>query len=134
VLAGFALAIIITFAAVVTAQTAVRQSDVPFTQLWTLPALADGTCILQIGVRNQENKLETYELEIESADRQIESWPRIQVESNQQWTTRFSFADCPPTTVLIFLYRLDQPDKIYRMTQISPASFATPDASFSSGQ
>lgn len=125
-LAGFALAIVITAAAVVTAQTAVRQSDLPFTQLWTIPARVDGTCTLQIGVRNQEDRLERYELEIASADKQIETWPRLEVGSNEQWTTRFSFVDCPTTAVQVRLYRLDQPDKVYRMTLISPASFATP--------
>lgn len=130
--AGFALAIVILAAAIVTAQTAVRQSDLPFTQLWTIPVRVNDTCTLQIGIRNQEERFERYELEMESADRQIETWPRIEVGASEQWTTRYNFADCPTTTVNVRLYRLDQPNKIYRMTLVSPASFAPPAVSSAS--
>jgi uncharacterized membrane protein len=126
---GFGLALMILVLALVTAQLAAQQKDLPFTQLWAVPVNDAEAYTLQLGINNQENRLMHYDLMVDSGGDRIEEWQRIALSPSQVWATRLSLSTLPAKPVDIRLYNLDRPGEVYRTVQIAPSSFPTPTVS-----
>ncbi len=124
---GLGIALVIGVLAVFTAQASARQRGLPFTQLWALGANTAGTCHLQVGILNQENKPQSYELIVAIDGYGYELLTHADLASNEPWTALLALP-CPTQTVHVDLYRSEDPKEIYRSVELSPTAFLTPSA------
>lgn len=95
---------------------ALQQPAQDFTQLWVLPASDTNTSIVRVGVHTMEATPLTYQLEVAQGDTLIKDWPTILLQPGATWEVQIALpaalSDTEPITVR--LYRLDQPDIVYR--------------------
>lgn len=110
VVAAFVLVGVIGMAGV-GAQT---QPNTPFTQLSMLPDPATSNAVvLRLG--NFENATTGYLLQLNVAGSTVAEWSPLELQAGQQWTGTAALPAVPTaTTVEAVLYRLDQPNTVYR--------------------
>ena len=118
-----ALATAIAILSVLYAVIGVEQQPHPgFTQLWILPATLTGnSCAVRLGVRNFEGTTVTYRITLTMNGQQLTTWQSVVLESEQTWNQVVSI---PPGTVHnmyveVRLYRLDQPQTVYRNVHLT---------------
>lgn len=120
----FGLAGYILIGAVLIAYISSRQTETAFTQLWAIPTVTtEGTYEVQIGIRNEEDLSETYNLYIDINGRRLDEWSKIPLKSGDEWTTTISLPEKPSQPIRISLYRIQDPVNVYRWLRISPETF-----------
>lgn len=113
----------LTVTAVWLARESAFRAGTAFTQFWAVPSLADGQPALQIGIYNQEKETVAYQVYMESRGRILEQWSGIVLDSGQTWETVLILDSLPQSPLRILLFRADDPDRIYRMVRVVPATF-----------
>ena len=123
-IALMALALIIMSGAYLSARTdAESRSAEPSTLLW-IRWIDEAQTEMVIGVQNQENLPVAYKLELAAFAGYIQEWPEIVLASGESWETRVT----PPSGVAesdmirAILYKLDQPNQVYREVFLRQAS------------
>lgn len=117
-----AIAVGVAGIAVKTAQTPTSpQGLTGYTLLWMLPA--DDTSRLALGISNQEFAPTAYKLQVKVDDQLAQEWPSLLLGVNGRWAAELAV---PATAVAgheitAELYRLDQPDQLYRHVVLRPA-------------
>ncbi len=96
---------------------------IAFTQLWAIPAAQNGEYALNVGVKNLERQTTSYDLYADENGVKVQEWPQIVLAPDETWTGQIIFSARPTGTVRLSLYLLDDPNNVYRMVQIAPASF-----------
>jgi len=123
IVASLALSTGLIVAAIWIARSSALRAGTTFTQLWAIPESANGQYIVHIGVRNQETRAWSYELYIESRGRTLYDWPDVRLEPGEQWETTLVLEEMPAGPIEILLFRADAPDRPYRRTRLTPATF-----------
>lgn len=100
-------------------QPAPAASDDGYTVLWTVPE-RDGSHTFDIGIENQELRPLHYKLELRSGDQLLDTWDEIELEPGEVWEEKLTVGagSGQSEPVELLLYRLDQPDRIYRYTTV----------------
>lgn len=113
----FGLAVLVVGGAIVMARVgASQQTTKPFTQLWILQDDPANQNVVRLGVRSAEASLVKYRLQLKIGAVVVGDWTSVELKPGEQWE---STAALPPRrsateTVEALLYRLDNPDAIYR--------------------
>jgi uncharacterized membrane protein len=110
------LAGIITLVALFVARTPASTTGlIGYTQLWMHPAI-DRSNVVKLGVRSGEFEETAYSLQVTVNGQPYQSWPSLQLGVNQKWETDLDLSGALPMsgTIAADLYRLDQPETVYR--------------------
>ena len=123
----FGLAGFILLGAVLISRVSSRRAETTFTQLWAIPSVLtenrDDLYSIQIGVRNEEQKLDVYSLYAEVDGRRLDEWDEIRLEPGHEWITTIKLYDIPVESIQIYLYRVDDMKSVYRWLRVSPDAF-----------
>lgn len=117
-----AIAVGVAGIAVKTAQTPTSpQGLTGYTLLWMLPA--DDSSRLALGISNQEFAPTAYKLQVKVDQQLAQEWSNLRLAVNGRWAAELAV---PATAVAgheitAELYRLDQPDQLYRHVVLRPA-------------
>jgi uncharacterized membrane protein len=113
-------AVFVVFAIIVARDGAAQQVYPGFTQLWLAPVDDNPQAEIQLGVRNEEAQPMTYRLVVNLGETQVQEWDSIKLAAGEQWEVRFALAPEPNSseTVNAQLYRLDEPDEVYRSVSL----------------
>lgn len=107
--------LIIVGAYVVAREGALHRPVAPYTQLWLLWEDEEAQ-VVQVGFHNWEQKEVMYQLELRHSHGRVVQFPPITLPPNTTWQLTHPLP--PPVVAQDFiqaaLYRLDQPDQIYR--------------------
>lgn len=117
-----AIAVGVAGIAVKTAQTPITpQGLTGYTLLWMLPA-AD-TSRLALGISNQEFAPTAYKLQVKVDKQLAQEWPSLLLGVNGRWAAELAVpaAAVAGHEITAELYRLDQPDQLYRHVVLRPA-------------
>lgn len=118
----FSLAALVVAGAVGVAVTGARQQRAPgFTQLWMTPAndaARDDTVYL--GVNSFEAVAARYNLQLVVGGDIVREWQALELEPGGRWVVRVELPALEPDirTVEAVLYRLDDPETVYRRVQV----------------
>lgn len=95
---------------------AIPQRTSVFTQLWMLPSDSADPNSLRLGVRNHELQEMNYRLQVTNGTLPVGEWPVITLGPDELWESTIALPAMQPgmETVEALLYRLDQPDAVYR--------------------
>jgi uncharacterized membrane protein len=85
-----------------------------FTQLWMIQP--DDADAVQFGVENNEGQAISYHLVVEGAGMPIER--EFELEAGERWLFSLNLPATASSRVVANLYRLDQPDRVYRTTHL----------------
>lgn len=98
-----------------------QQSHPGFTNVWLLPAQTGNGCTVDIGVRSFEAGPLNYRVVMTTNKARTASWDSITLSTNEQWLQRVSVPVGTNTSlvVLVQVYRLDQPEKVYRHVDLT---------------
>ena len=99
-----------------TRNAAVNQPYAGFTQAWLLPCASAEAGCLRVGVRNLEHEAVQYRAELRVGGAQASDWPTIELEPGVggDWTVQLTAEQLAAEEAELLVYRLDQPDQIYR--------------------
>lgn len=91
-----------------------------FTQFWLLPSKQQDENRVRLGVANQETQTMMYRVELLVAGSAVTEWPVVQVEQGAQWQidATLPVAQQQNEVVTARLYRLDEPNSVYRQVKI----------------
>lgn len=79
-------AVVVAGVAVYASPRSIEEQGVTgYTQLWMLPATADPTASVRLGVANGEPAATTYRLELRAGGQVIAEWPQIKLDPGQTW-------------------------------------------------
>jgi hypothetical protein len=97
-------------------QPAPAQSFQGYTLVWALPYEQGGPGAFKVVVRSQEFTPVEYHLRIESGGRVLAAYPVIELQPGESWeqVEYFSRTQSGDRPVEVSLYRLDDPNNIYR--------------------
>ena len=93
-----------------------------FTQLWLLPASTQGQpCAVSMGVQNFEATVVTYRVRMTINEAQVTTWSPLVLAPQQEWkqVVPVSLAANGTTSVDVQLYRLDNPQSVYRQVHLT---------------
>ena len=114
----FGLAALIVLLSVQGVRNAALQQDASdtFTQLWVIPNGDVTSNTLRIGVRNVEGNTLSYTVKVVNGDTTLNEWPSITLQPGETWQTLEALPAGLSTSepVEVFLYRVEQPNVIYR--------------------
>jgi uncharacterized membrane protein len=119
----FGLAALLLVGSILMIKSNVQNTNVPFTQFWAMAVPSSESNTIQIGVRNQEKKGETYSISIESEGKLIREWQNVTLSPDEVWTQQIALLDRPENPVRVLLYRSAAPEQIYRAVTVDPAGF-----------
>jgi uncharacterized membrane protein len=111
VLIGLALVVVVS--ALMVARLGAEENSTSFTQFWMLP---NNQKAVSVGLVNLEQKPLKYCLQIKVADVLVWEQPEIELQPGQKWERVADLTIAPNHSgaVQALLYRLDDPDKVYR--------------------
>lgn len=113
--------------AIKTAQTPVPTQGLSgYTLLWLNPTTTATSSRLQLGISNQEFAPTAYKLQIKLDDQVAQEWPNLALAVNGRWEAELAVpaAELAQYKVTAELYRLDQPDVLYRHVVLRPSNEA----------
>lgn len=94
---------------------AILQPTTGFTQFWLAPAVRAESRAIYLGVRNEEGTTMQYTIQLAMGGRVVAEWPEITLSPDAQWETTVALPlNQRAETMEALLYRLDQPQVIYR--------------------
>jgi uncharacterized membrane protein len=118
----FGLAILVVVLSVIYSVVGAEQQSHPgFTNLWMLQATqGTNTCAVSIGMQSFELTVVTYRIVVTTNSAQTASWSGISLTPQQQWAhlQPIPVGTNTAVTVLVQVYRLDQPQTVYLHTHI----------------
>lgn len=97
-----------------------RQPRSGFTQLWMTPASEDRQDAVYLGVTSLEVTAVRYELQVVIGGAVVREWQPLELAPGERWVTRVELPAPEPglRTVEAVLYRLDNPESVYRRVQL----------------
>ncbi|MBI4788609.1 MAG: DUF1616 domain-containing protein [Chloroflexi bacterium] len=107
-------AIIVLVSAIVIAREPAAQPSAAFTQLWARPAAVLGQTAVEVGVYNSEFKKMEYKLEVRAGPVLVYESAAIALAPGETWEKLLTFQSQVSGDVQVLLYRMDQPDQVYR--------------------
>lgn len=114
----FGLAALLVILSLQAVRSAALQQDASdtFTELWVLPNGDAASNALRIGVHNVEGRTLSYGVKVVTGDTTLNEWPSITLQPAETWQVLNPLPNSVDTTepVEVFLYRVDQPNVIYR--------------------
>jgi uncharacterized membrane protein len=130
------LALFMAILSIEYAVSSVSQQPYPgFTQLWMVPPIQDSrACVVRIGVRSFEATSMTYRVVVRMNGVRVRTWARVVLAPRQEWDEVVSVAPRfivgVPTTagnvyIEVRLYRLDQPETVYRNVHVTLKAVAS---------
>lgn len=115
--------LVIVLSVVYSVLGAQRQPHPGFTNLWIVPTTQAGnTCAVSVGMQSFERAPLTYRVVITTNNVQTASWDRISLAPDQQWQQTKILPvgnTVPALVVLVQVYRLDQPQTVYRHVDVT---------------
>jgi uncharacterized membrane protein len=114
------LAALITVVAAGVAVAGVALQPQPgFSALWITPVEGSGVEQFTLGIRNAEGEATTYRLQVSNAGAVVAEWQDILIEDGEEWRGSITLPAVPESgdAVTGALYRIDQPDSVYRVVQ-----------------
>jgi hypothetical protein len=113
-IALFALTAVIVVSAIYLARQSEANRDEPgFTQLWAVRA-EDNPLLVDLGIRNMEGGPMRFRLQVRHGGQLIDNRPLIVLEDGHTWQTTLRLSPARTGPIEALLYRLDQPDQVYR--------------------
>ena len=113
-LALFVLAVAVVVSAIYLARQSEANRDEPgFTQLWAVP-VEGSPLLVDLGIRNMEGGPMRFRLQVRHGGQLIDNRPLIVLEDEQTWQTTLRLSPARTGPIEALLYRLDQPDQVYR--------------------
>jgi uncharacterized membrane protein len=93
-----------------------------YTLLWMLPGEASQPTTVRLGIRSKEFLPTSYKLQVTVNGQVIHEWPSLALKPNMQWQAQLQLpaAQLEQAPVEAKLYRLDQPEKVYRQVVLRP--------------
>lgn len=91
-----------------------------YTSLWLVPAEAGNSASVQLGIANSELEITDYHLTLSVGDRPLQEWNDIALAPGETWQQQINLpatANGQKTEAL--LYRLDNPDVVYRQVSLA---------------
>jgi uncharacterized membrane protein len=116
---GFlAAALLLVFASVGLArQPAPQEAYDGYSMLWLVPDQVGSGA--QLGVRSMEFESRTYRVDLISGETVLQIWENLTLQPRQEWTTDVDLSSLPQGGVVeARLFRLDQPETVYRQTRL----------------
>jgi len=94
-----------------------------YTILWILPVVKGAPQFVHLGVINNQFTPTDYRLQIVVGNQVIHEWQDIQLAPGQSWESIYDIPGALPanTQVEAFLYKLDQPQSVYREVSLQLA-------------
>ncbi|HXR64689.1 MAG TPA: DUF1616 domain-containing protein [Ktedonobacteraceae bacterium] len=93
-----------------------------YTNLWIVPAVESGnTCAVSVGMQSYELATTTYRVVVNTNRAQTASWSSVSLVPQQQWAQLEPIPVGGDTSLVVQvqLYRLDQPQTIYRHVDLT---------------
>ena len=115
-------ALVLVLSVVYSAIGAEGQSHPGFTNLWIVPATEAGnTCAVSVGMQSFELAPATYRVVITTNKIQTASWPLVALSPTQAWAELepIPLGTSTSLLVLVNVYRLDQPQAVYRHVDLT---------------
>lgn len=110
----FAASIIITCAAFYISAQNIPYYETKFTQLWLMRD-DENVDQLNCGILNSEGIPIQYKLQLQTSGGQVvHEWSTITLDHQERWNGEYTLLPNQTGVILAVLYRLDQPDTIYR--------------------
>ncbi len=111
----FGLAILlVSFALLITRAPAPPQGLEGYTQLWLLPDPNTKTAV-RLGISSNEFETTNYKLELQLGGKELQEWTPIILKPGEDWETTVTLPKpVGSDTIEALLYRLDQPETVYR--------------------
>jgi hypothetical protein len=120
VLGGTAAALVAT-AVAFSVWSAAQDRGPGFTQAWLVPRAAGR---LDIGLRNDQARADTYRLRLTAGGRTVREWPAVRLRPGQQWSAAAALPDGAATGAELAVYRAEQPAQVYRSLRVAPGGGA----------
>ncbi len=117
------LAVALASGALMLARTpASAENYAGYTMLWMTPVQGEDANHLQLGIDSKEFTPTQYKLELRVNEQIAQEWTMIELSSNQQWQANLAFnaEQLGTGSIEANLYRLDQPNEVYRHVVLHP--------------
>lgn len=94
-----------------------------YTLLWLNPTTTAANSRLQLGISNHEFVPTAYKLQLKVDDQLAQEWPSLALAVNGRWEAELAVpaTELAQHQVTAELYRLDQPDVLYRHVLLRPS-------------
>jgi uncharacterized membrane protein len=108
------LSIVVAASAILFARDWAAPTSASFTELWAQPASALRQDRVDVGVRNSEAEKTEYKLQVQAGGDLVYESPSIVLSPGETWEKVVTLPISVNVDVQAFLYRMDDPGKIYR--------------------
>lgn len=99
------------------------KTDQGYTILWVRPDEASPS-VIHTGVNSNEFSAATFKVALLAGDQVLQEWPEMELAPGEKWETTYELSD--PTLasdrLTVQLYRLDQPQSVYRQVWLAPGA------------
>lgn len=101
-------------------QAAIQAPPEDYTSFWILPVPEASNALIQVGIKNVESKVITYQVKLEVGTTLLDTTSNIVVRPGETWEKRFfvPVAQTQGKMIKASLYRVDSPSKPYRFATL----------------
>ena len=114
----FGLALVVVVGAILLARWGDQEQNANFTQLSLIPAKNNSGSV-QLQVVSTEQTTLKYRLQLLNGNQVVKEWPSIELAPEQTWQEIVPVAPSNGSKLQAILYRLDDPNTVYRRVDLS---------------